>query len=160
MNAIGNTHVNLGAVWGWRMLSPRWRGYWGGDMAAYNLPLNYKTPRMSKALVLMTDGDNTMNSSDYTAYGLLAEKRLGTDNATKAEDALDARLAQVCASAKSAGVVIYSVAFDIPRGSTIEKLMQGCASKLEFYFPAGDEAALNAAFRTIGDSLSNLRVSR
>ena len=30
MVANGNTHVNLGAVWGFRMLSPEWRGLWGG----------------------------------------------------------------------------------------------------------------------------------
>ena len=32
--AGGNTHVNLGAVWGWRLISPRWRGIWGGTEAA------------------------------------------------------------------------------------------------------------------------------
>ena len=52
MVANGNTHTNLGVSWGWRMLSPRWRGIWGGDMDANNLPLDYGTPHMNKALVL------------------------------------------------------------------------------------------------------------
>ncbi|WP_019280419.1 TadE/TadG family type IV pilus assembly protein [Rhizobium grahamii] len=40
MKAVGNTHINFGAVWGWRMLSPKWRGLWGGDMTTYKLPLD------------------------------------------------------------------------------------------------------------------------
>ncbi|RXF75130.1 TadE/TadG family type IV pilus assembly protein [Hansschlegelia zhihuaiae] len=158
----GNTHVNLGAVWGWRMLSPRWRGKWGGDMSLSGLPLDYNTPRMSKALVLMTDGANTMSAGlgGYTAYGVLSEKRLGTDQEAQAVKNLNARLTEVCNSAKSASVIIYTVAFNIPKNSEIEKLMQACASKAEYYFPAGNETALKDAFKTIGDSLSNLRVSK
>jgi hypothetical protein len=160
MSAAGNTHVNLGAVWGWRMLSPLWRTYWGGDMALNNLPLNYNTPRMSKALVLMTDGENTMSSSVYTAYGELSEKRLGTDQEPAAVKSLNDRLTAVCTSAKAAGVIVYTVVFNVPAGSPIETLMQNCATKASFYFPASDEQKLNTAFKTIGDSLSNLRVSK
>ncbi|NTU76948.1 MAG: pilus assembly protein, partial [Alphaproteobacteria bacterium] len=82
MQSAGNTHVNLGVVWGWRMLSPRWRGLWGGEMDANTdpspLPLDYGTQHMNKALILLTDGENTMSSTIFTAYGYLSEGRLGT----------------------------------------------------------------------------------
>lgn len=162
MTADGNTHVNLGAVWGWRMLSPNWRGLWGGDMASRGLPLNYNTKNMAKALVLLTDGANVMAGSTgdpkYTAYGKLAEKRLA-DTATAAAAELDARLTTVCNRMKTAGVKVYAIAFNNPP-DTIKTLMQNCATQTDFYFPAGDETQLRTAFRVIGDSLSNLRVSR
>lgn len=159
MKAVGNTHINLGAAWGWRMLSPKWRGLWGGDMATYKLPLDYATPHMSKAAVIMTDGENTMSSDIYTAYGWLADKKLGTSNETSAVTELNARLTKVCTAMKNAGVIIYTIAFDKP-GTSTEDLLRGCASQNAFYFNSPTTTALQSAFKQIGDSLSNLRVSK
>ena len=82
----GGTTGNLGLVWGWRTLSPKWRGLWGDA----DLPLDYGTDFMDKVVVIMTDGNNTFYAcptpstrratyspairttpSDYTAYGRL-----------------------------------------------------------------------------------------
>ena len=162
MKADGNTHVNVGAVWGWRMLSPKWRGYWAGDMASNSLPLDYGTKRMNKAVVLMTDGGNTMTrypEEIYTAYGNITEGRLGSTDEAGAVASLNTRLTAVCNSMKAAGINVYTVAFNNP-GTTIETLLRNCASKSEFYFPATNSVALKEAFQVIGGSLSNLRVSK
>ena len=159
MTAIGNTHVNYGAVWGWRLLSPKWRGLWGGDMDANGLPLDYGTKSMSKAAVIMTDGENTMSSSVYTAYGWLSEKNLGTTNATTAVTELNTRLTKVCTAMKNAGIIVYTIAFNNP-GSSIEKLLESCATQTAFYFNSPSSSDLKTAFVEIGDSLSNLRISR
>jgi Flp pilus assembly protein TadG len=53
----GGTMANLGLAWGWRVLSPRWRGLWGGDTPA-ELPLDYHTHNMHKVVILLTDGNN------------------------------------------------------------------------------------------------------
>ena len=50
----GGTTGNLGLVWGWRTISPNWRGLWGDA----DLPLDYGTDYMDKVVVLMTDGNN------------------------------------------------------------------------------------------------------
>jgi len=159
MTAVGNTHINFGAVWGWRMLSPKWRGLWGGDMTTYKLPLDYNTNNMSKAAVIMTDGENTMTSDVYTAYGWLADKKLGTSNQSSAQDELDNRLSKVCTAMKNAGVIVYTIAFNGPNLKT-QDLLKGCASQNAFFFNSPTSAALQSAFKEIGDSLSNLRVSR
>jgi Flp pilus assembly protein TadG len=159
MKAVGNTHINVGAVWGWRMLSPKWRGLWGGDMTTYKLPLDYNTPKMNKAAVIMTDGENTMSSSVYTAYANLSDKKLGTSNASAAVTELNARLAQVCTDMKNAGIIIYTIAFNGPDTAT-QNLLRGCASQNAYYFNSPTSAALQSAFKEIGNSLSNLRVSR
>jgi Flp pilus assembly protein TadG len=159
MKAVGNTHINVGAVWGWRMLSPKWRGLWGGDMTKYDLPLDYFTPKMNKAAVIMTDGENTMSSSVYSAYGWLDDKKLGTSSSSAAVTELNARLTKVCTAMKNAGVIIYTIAFSNPDTST-QNLMRNCASQNEFYFNSPTTTALQSAFKQIGNSLSNLRVSK
>ncbi|MBV8938885.1 MAG: pilus assembly protein [Alphaproteobacteria bacterium] len=159
MVAAGNTHINLGAVWGWRMLSPRWRGVWGGEMNANALPLDYNTPNMSKALILMTDGLNTMDDFTHTAYWLLHDGRLGTTDQAAAIQTLDSRTLQVCNSLKSNGVIIYTIGFG-NTGDVNPDLLKGCASQPSFFFLAPTNDQLAAAFHAIGDSLTNLRVSQ
>jgi hypothetical protein len=53
----GGTFANQGLAWGWRVLSPRWRGLWGGDTPV-ELPLDYNAPNMEKVVILLTDGEN------------------------------------------------------------------------------------------------------
>lgn len=158
MQGRGATHINVGAVWGWRTLSPKWRGVWGGDA---KLPLDYKTKNMTKAVILMTDGDNTMYTDQYTAYGMLSEGLLDTKkDVAVAVNALNTRLKDVCTSMKSNSIIVYSVVFGPDPSQATKDLMQACASSVSNYFPASDKAALSSAFRAIGDALSNLRISR
>ena len=159
MTTDGNTHVGLGAIWGWNMLSPRWRGQWGGEMDAAALPLDYGTKHMNKAVIIMTDGANTMSTNIFSAYGWMADNRLGsTWNTTTAVTNLNAKLSTVCTNMKAKGIYVYTIAFRNP-GTTIQNLMKACATADNYYFSSPDPASLNTAFNAIADSLSNLRVS-
>jgi len=157
--ARGNTHVNTGAVWGWRLISPRWRGYWGGDMNTNNLPLNYNAPLMSKAVVIMTDGQNTMSGSVRSAYGYLPEGNLDTTDSSDAVEELDDRLETVCNALKAQGVIVYTILFQEDEDSVVT-LMRECATNPDYFFNSPSEEALQSAFNTIGDSLANLRISK
>ncbi|MFN3231529.1 MAG: TadE/TadG family type IV pilus assembly protein [Alphaproteobacteria bacterium] len=53
----GGTMSNLGLVWGWRVISPRWRGLWGGNTPA-EFPLDYAEPNWEKVVIMLTDGTN------------------------------------------------------------------------------------------------------
>ncbi len=174
--AEGSTHIAGGAVWGWRLLSPRWRGLWGGTMGT-KLPLDYRTAGMNKAIVLMTDGENQFASGGSygavkcTKYIFIFCSQYGTDERLNltgssnqavqalADAALDARLSAVCTAMKNAGATVYTVAFGSP-GTAIENRLRECASQNAFFFSSPTGAALRVAFAKIGDSLSNLRVSR
>ncbi len=156
----GNTLINIGMVWGWRMLSPRWRGLWGGEMNSNDLPLDYDAPLMNKAVVLMTDGDNVISNTGRGAYGYLEEGRLGTTSASTAETRLDQRLTQVCTSMKNNGILVYTVALGTSISTATRNLLRGCATKPEYYFFSPTGTDLQNAFRMIGDSLANLRISR
>ncbi len=153
MKAVGWTHINLGAVWGWRMLSPKWRGEWGGEMASYQLPLDYRTQDMQKVAVIMTDGDNTKQSG-YTAYGF-GSGTLGWNP----ERELNRRLSSVCTSMKNNGILVFTIAFNNVLEDTRE-LLENCASGSARFFISRTKADLEMAFRDIGNALSNLRVSR
>lgn len=169
----GATHVNIGAVWGWRLLSPRWRGRWSGSPA--NLPLNYRTANMEKFLIVLTDGDNTFNVREaadrslvgpYTAYeshtnlGVVASSASSADSRAVAE--LNTRTRRVCNAIKAQGITIYSITFGGSLSPQARGLMSNCASEPTsiHYFHSPDSAALRAAFQSIGSQLNNLRIKR
>ncbi|SKA36355.1 pilus assembly protein TadG-related protein [Consotaella salsifontis] len=177
LSAGGNTVINFGAVWGWRLLSPRWRGLWGGEMNNNNLPLDYDYTKtgMYKALILMTDGKNEISASG-TAYGKLdctsynwwgdcngtykTDERLnmtGTLNQINGE--LDSRLSKVCTSMKNAGVLVYTIAFGNPAYSS-KSLLRDCATQPSYFFDSVTTSDLKVAFAQIGDSLANLHIAR
>ncbi len=161
VNPRGNTHVNVGAAWGWRLLSPQWRSLWGGDMDDNDLPLDYDEPLSQKAMILMTDGTNTMSDGIYTAYGWLDDGHLGTTSETTAVTKLNEKTTAICNAMKQEGVLIYTIVFGNTGISNASKtMMRNCASETDFYFPSASTEALQAAFRAIGDSLSKLRISR
>jgi len=156
----GNTHIPVGAVWGWRLLSPEWRGLWGGDMDGNDLPQDYDEPLSQKAMILMTDGTNTMSGSIYTAYGWLSDGHLGTTNSSTAVTKLNNKTTTVCNAMKAKGILIYTIVFGNDSSTTSKNLMKNCASETDFYFFSPSADALKTAFKAIGDSLSKLRVSK
>jgi len=56
----GGTMANVGLQLGWGTISPRWRADWNlaEQREGQQLPLDYNTRFMRKAIVLMTDGEN------------------------------------------------------------------------------------------------------
>ncbi len=160
LQARGNTHINLGLAWAWRMISPRWQGFWGGEMDMNGLPLDYNTPLMNKAVILLTDGENVMDNTNYTAYGYLSDGRLGTTSSTTtARNTLDSRMLTMCSALKEQNVYVYTIALGNP-GTNIQNKLRQCASGENYYFNSPSSTDLMAIFSAIGDSLSNLRVSQ
>ncbi|MDX2096013.1 MAG: TadE/TadG family type IV pilus assembly protein [Alphaproteobacteria bacterium] len=175
MVAKGSTFINAGMAWGYRMLSPRWRNLWGGQMDTNNLPLDYNTPLMTKVVVLMTDGMNSFSNGNFTTYGFLSDNQLGTTKsmtsgysyAVSAEKVLDDRTLAVCNEMKSHGVVIYTIGFGADDTNNFSSsksvngpLLKACATSEAYYFLAPTNADLQNVFHAIGDSLANLRISQ
>jgi Flp pilus assembly protein TadG len=160
MVAQGATGVGEGAVWGWRTLSP---GAPFTDGRAYNTKDN------TKVMVLMTDGQNTYypNSkflkSWYDIYGYIDRNHLGTTstNSSTLTQYMDQRTLQACNNIKAAGVVIYTVAFQIPgdQAGALD-LLNSCASDADKYFAPGTNAELLSAFNAIARDITELRVTK
>lgn len=152
MTAQGTTFIDVGMVWAWRMLSPRWRGAWGSEMNADALPRDYDAKGARKAVVLVTDGANGITNGFYTAYGYLSQGRLGTTDRAEAEAALDARLATTCDSLKAKGVRVFTIAYDSFKDG--RKRLEACASRPEDAFEARGPAGLPEAFDGVRRALA------
>jgi hypothetical protein len=184
----GGTMANQGLAWGWRVLSPRWRGLWGGD-TPNNLPLDYRSPNMSKVAVLLTDGVNEwydwpgnggnsktglpgQNShggdsatyqtqfpgADYTAYGRLTEGRLGTTNNAGATTVVNERMLELCTAMKAQDIILYTITVQV-NNATTRQLFEDCATSPAHYFNSPSIGDLAAAFHQIADELTNLRIA-
>lgn len=176
----GGTTSNLGLSWGWRTISPRWRGFWGDP----DLPLDYSGDEedyIDKVVVVLTDGENvffdlphtkdgkgrvtspgdTSTPSDFTAYGRInapAPVGLAKSNASAGAAILNSRMASTCTAMKAEGIRIYSIIFgDAPKTGT-RKLFEACASSPAMYYYAPGDAELARAFTSIGGQLANLRI--
>ncbi|TNE60953.1 MAG: hypothetical protein EP335_18135 [Alphaproteobacteria bacterium] len=161
--SFGGTAANLGLVWGWRVISPNWRGQWTGSPST--LPLDYDEPFMDKIIVILTDGvnefisqDDELGGSDYTAYGRISD--FGFSSISSARDELDDRFDATCQNIKDAGVIIYTITFGSTPDADTQAAYAACATKSAFYFHAPTADSLNDAFDTIGRQLSNLRLSK
>ena len=194
MVADGGTAINIGMTWGWRAISPRWRGFWHGSSTlnlpmntkvspneAYtNLPLEYNEMHMDKVVILMTDGENTLglNTSAYDIYhafarqelfdhaptspyyydyrGFLNQSALYSSPYSNYPDILDDKVLATCTAMKNAGIIVYTVLLVDGNSS----MMRDCATSPKHACVATSAAELQDNFNTIGEELSNLRISK
>ncbi len=141
----GNTNIPGGLGWAWRVLSKEVPF----DQAGPDDPQRRKT----KAIVLLTDGENVGGSGDgYKGV-------FGTGSA--AQDEMDARLRLLATNIKSTGVVIYVVQF-ANAGTELQTLLKSVASaqNAPYYHYAPDAATLQQVFREVANHVSELRLSQ
>jgi len=175
MQANGATNVQSGIAWGWRTLSPDEPFTNGRD---------YTVADNKKIMIVMTDGNNTAypidyaysgyskkNKSYYDAFGHSVNNRI-FDGFTAISNpnhdfntfrqAMDVHMAETCENAKAAGITIYSIAFDVPNGSSVKSLLETCASTdiggQQLYYDADNNAELVATFQSIAEKLADLAI--
>ena len=139
LQATGNTYINVGLVWGWRVISP---SYPFTEGAAYG------DVDWSKTVVLMTDGDN-VPYNQYSAYG--SYPGLSDNN-------LDSKVTSVCNNVKAQGVTLYTITFQSGISNSTRTLFRNCATKEEFYFDAPSNQDLIEVFENIANQLSQLHI--
>lgn len=128
MTPSGYTNVTIGLAWALHTLT-------------ISQPMTEAAPpsvEYKKAIILMTDGQNTANRWSTAA----AE--------------IDARTALACANVKSAGIDIYTIR--VIDGN--ETLLRNCASDPSKYFNVQNAADLSAVFTKISETLAKLHLSQ
>lgn len=143
MQASGSTLGNIGMVWGWRVISPEEPFIEG---AAYD------DDEWDKAVVMMTDGDNSM-SSTYSAYG-------GSDGHNIDNDDLNDRLEEVCDAMKLEGILVYTVTFESGVDDDTKEFYSNCATSPAQYHDAPSQEKLVEVFEQISRELSNLYIKQ
>jgi Flp pilus assembly protein TadG len=140
MSGSGNTYIPAGLLWGWNLLDsdePLGVARTKADMAAKD---------GIKAMVLMTDGENTRSATGATHGGW---DRAAADKKTKA----------LCDGIKADGITVYTVAFMVTDPSAKGALLD-CASNPDKAFAAEDAAQLSRAFQSIGENLQSMHISK
>lgn len=136
LTASGETYIAPGLLWAWRVLSP-------------NAPFADGQPYgkgVAKTIVLMTDGANT-HSPNYP-YHEYSDVALANDLTAK-----------TCANAKTTGIRIMTIAFEVT-DAAIKKILADCASSPSDYYDANDIASMTAAFKSIGVKLTGIRLTK
>lgn len=164
MNASGNTNIPIGMAWGWNVISPN---------GPFHDGVTYGTPKYKKIIVLMTDGQNTMdirdtpNNGTYAGTGYIWQGRVlradGTPLPQGSSDAdrtaaLDSRLTKVCNNMKAKDIEIYAIGVGVTSASAT--LLQSCATAKDYYYDVSDSANLTAVFQSIAGQIAALHLSR
>lgn len=157
MRADGATNIPEALTWGWRVISPG---------APFDEAKEYSETGVIKAIVLLTDGENSIASS-FSSYGKPDNPQLrGNPNGT-----LNSKTSQACANIKAnhdndssdKDILIYTIVYDVRAGSTIDTIMKNCATTStpnEYYFNSPSAKDLESAFQTIAASLNQLRIKQ
>ena len=140
MVATGATYIPTGLLWGWNVLDSQAPFTEGRTFA------KMKQVNGRKAIVLMTDGENTIAPS-YPAHD-------SNDVA-----ASNKNLEDMCKNVKNDKIEIYTVSFMVP-SETIKNILIDCASTPTQYFDADNAAELNAAFQQIARDLAAVRLTQ
>lgn len=150
----GGTATNFGLVWGWRTLSPNWRGLWSGGVAT--LPLAYGTSQMQKVAVVLTDGENQLVYDQLTSYGF--PSALGYKKTSDSTDMLNTRTTTVCKAMKAKDILIFTIMFGKGNDQKAKDLLKSCATNESMYYDAVTNEQLQDAFKAIGGQLANLQI--
>ncbi|TIW90903.1 MAG: VWA domain-containing protein, partial [Mesorhizobium sp.] len=150
------TNVSEGLSWGMRVLSPS---------APYTDGAPWKTPGISKIVLLLTDGENVVygaseqqTKSDYTSYGYLAGGRFGSDNQATAARNVDGWTKSVCTQLKDQGVQIYTMVLQSDTAAN-RALYSACASDPSGYYAVNDPTKLPDVFQQIANKFSKLQLT-
>lgn len=156
----GYTNSANGMIWGWRVLSPG---------APFTEGVPYTDTDWVKAVVLMTDGQNTVGSrnthkeSRFTAYGYAVESRMGAGmtDPDDMRDQYDEKLLRICHRMKEQGILVYSIVFGLDNAN-LEQVFRSCATQpaAPYYYKAPSGADLESTFGNIAQDLVELHVSR
>ena len=164
LNATGNTNIPIGMAWGWNTVSPN---------QPFADGVAYGTPKYKKIIVLMTDGENTMDQRDtpndgtYAGTGYIWQGRVLKANgaplpqgASQAERtaALDSRLSLLCTNMKNKQIEIYTIGVEVTSASST--LLKACATGPDYFYDVKSSTTLTAVFQSIAGQIAALHLSR
>jgi hypothetical protein len=143
----GETNIPSGLIWAWNMITS------DAPITSASTNAEIAAKGGKKAVVLMTDGTNTASPYPDGNYGSHVDTGYGDSTYT------DNLMSTLCENIKAQGTVVYTILFDVV-DANIETRLRNCATDPGKSFVADDSAALLTAFGKIGNSLTQLRLSK
>lgn len=140
-----NTYIPEGIMWGIRTLTAEKPFTEGSGTANEGKSQVHET---RKALILMTDGMNTIQAS--------GKWHNDTGDATTPNKLT----LEACQEAKDLGMEVYTVTFGDQVPTQVRNMLDKCATDKEMNFHASDNEELMESFRDIADNLLSVRLSQ
>ena len=152
----GNTYHDLGIIWAARFLSST-------GMYASSNPTEWNGIPVSKHIVFLTDGQMCPEDDAYTSFGVEDDENRIYGGATPIYGCGDAtlrglhtaRFLSACSTAKSMGMTIWVIAFDVTDTADIEP----CATSAGHFYTS-DGTDLEQVFERIGAGIGRLRLTQ
>lgn len=151
----GGTHADVGLRWGLRALSPRegWANFFG---IGGNKPRPFGDDNVKKAMILITDGENTQ-AEDFPGFWGCSDTWAPGCSGAPDQAELDARMLNWCEEIREdRDVELYTVAVNIDNPAAVAKLAQ-CAGDPSRAFSV-DAAQLGDTLGDIARSIFQLRL--
>lgn len=143
LKAEGNTYIGNGLTWGLRLISPEF---------PFQEGVEWGNEDWKKAIILMTDGLNTMHQY-YSIYGPTADHDITPDD-------LNDRMMEVCEMLKDKEVLVYTITFDEGVDDDTKDMFKECATEPNMWYDAPTQAKLIEVYGKIAKELSNLHLSK
>lgn len=181
--ARANTAINLGMKWGVALLDPSFQPVTQAlneqgkiDDVFSDRPSSYTDPKTLKTVVLMTDGQNVdtwriqpwyydspsdrvhwyYNTLDGYLRSYVYQSQWPNWRYVKyTSSQADSMLSNICSAAKSKGIVIWSVGFEVSDFSA--NIMRSCASSPSHFFRV-EGVEISDAFKAIASQINQLRL--
>jgi len=160
----GNTNIEQGLYWAWEVLMPGVPF----DQAVATVPF-----KRTRAIILLTDGEQVGGPGDaYKGrFGFNTTAGLNDDvghgkvkvGGVLVQNNLDNRARQLAENIRNEGIKLYIIGFDLAGNTHALTFLQSIASAPDengvYFFDAPNPSDLDAVFKQIAASLSNLRIS-
>jgi hypothetical protein len=164
--AEGSTAGQIGLAWGWYLVSPNFGYLWPAE----SQPLAYGADELIKVVIFMTDGDlNTGYAKGIVAQDSGSGSGSNSDkikqNATNpsihtGRVSSYSQALQLCSAMKAAGVLVYTVGFDIGSITAAQEVVQQCATDPTYVYMPDSGTELSEAFNAIAINVARLHLSK
>ncbi|GAB5454996.1 MAG: hypothetical protein Hens2KO_12250 [Henriciella sp.] len=177
------TGMDIGTMWGLKVLSPSFRGELGGDYSGR--PLEFDILESQKVMIVMTDGAITaQNRPEEPAIGNVHTNRptnraphvsaisnqgnrqnmqttrsRGSATTSASNNSGVGRFKKACNEAKARGVQVFTIGFQISNGSLPDKILEECATSISYYYHV-EGLDLTATFQSIAAQVNALRITQ
>lgn len=153
LKPMGNTYMTQGLYWGYRTLSSR------SPYSEAKSQTELESEGGFKALILMSDGANTLYNFDDPKYPEkhgehhpFPDEKKDASGHEIYSDKADERTMKACDKIGKESVEVYTIAFEVDDTAT-EDLLRECATSPSHFFKAENADQLKKAFEDIANAV-------
>ena len=176
------TGMDIGTMWGLIALSPSFRGELGGEFSSR--PLDFDINETKKIMIVMTDGEITAQnrpedpsignvhtdrptnrephvnaiSNQGDRQNMQTTRTRGSASTASTNDSAVGRFKKACNAAKTQGVQVFTIGFQISDGSLADQILEDCATSATYYYHV-EGLDLTSTFQSIAAKVNELRLS-